>query len=224
MKLIIGPLPRNLPLVVVGLRIKGGKEEEAFSIRNRERTNLIGGFPTRTLCRRRGGERERKVGFGSSGGADSDNWNSRKKVEVNGGSESGRPRLVLQPRSVSVNVSDGSQEGGFGNVAKARGPNPFGSARPREEVLAEKGQDWKKIDEQLESMKIKEAVVGDKKDGFGKRVFGSGNGRAAALPDYRVERSSRKPQSESDDVLQKGSSVMSDNNTKLTVIIYLMCS
>lgn len=104
---------------------------------------------------------------------------------------------------MSLNVSDGSQEGGFGNVAKAKGPNPFGWARPREEVLAEKGQDWKKIDEQLESMKIKEAVVVDKKDGFGKSVSGSGNGRAAALPDDRSERSWRKPQSESCDAHSK---------------------
>ncbi|XLU46550.1 hypothetical protein S245_041364, partial [Arachis hypogaea] len=54
-----------------------------------------------------GFERERKVGFGSSGGEDSDNWN-KKKVEFNGESErseggGGRPRLVLQPRTTPVN-------------------------------------------------------------------------------------------------------------------------
>ncbi|RYR34533.1 hypothetical protein Ahy_A10g049480 [Arachis hypogaea] len=57
-------------------------------------------------------------------------------------------------------VNNESQEGvGNGNsndnVVKPKGPSPFGEARPREEVLAEKGHDWKKIDEQLESMKIK---------------------------------------------------------------------
>ncbi|QHO48377.1 hypothetical protein HN51_000466 [Arachis hypogaea] len=104
-----------------------------------------------------------------------------KKVEFNSGSErseggGGRPRLILQPRTTSVNNE--SQEGagnGDGNVVKPKGPSPFGEVRPREEVLAEKGQDWKKIDEQLESMKIKEAT--EKKESFRKRGFGSGNGR-----------------------------------------------
>ncbi|KAG4979414.1 hypothetical protein JHK85_033372 [Glycine max] len=136
----------------------------------------------------------RVVGFGSSGGADSDNWNT-KKGESNVGSESvgGRPKLVLQPRTVSV-----SDEGVDGNNAgKPKGVNPFGEARPREQVLAEKGQDWKKIDEQLESVKIKEASGGD---GFGKRGFGSSNGGGgrATLPESRTERSWRKPQFDDD--------------------------
>ncbi|XP_027354764.1 eukaryotic translation initiation factor 4B3 [Abrus precatorius] len=148
-----------------------------------------------------GFERERKVGFGSSGGADSDNWN-KKKGEFSVGSErsesgsGGRPKLVLQPRKVSA--SNENQEGGSGNVTKPKGLNPFGEARPREQVLAEKGQDWKKFDEQLESMKIKETNV----DGFGKRAFGSGNssnaGRGASFPDDRTERSWRRPQSDDD--------------------------
>ncbi|BAT91061.1 Eukaryotic translation initiation factor [Vigna angularis] len=156
-----------------------------------------------------GFERERKViGFGSSGGADSNDWN-KKKGESNVGSESvgaggGRPRLVLQPRSLSVSNEGGdgnvgkpkgslsvSNEGGDGNVGKPKGVNPFGEARPREQVLAEKGQDWKKIDEQLESMKIKETGGGD---AFVKRGFGSSNGGGrAALPESRTERSWRKP-------------------------------
>ncbi|KAF7841151.1 eukaryotic translation initiation factor 4B3 [Senna tora] len=142
-----------------------------------------------------GFERERRVGFGSSGGADSDNWN-RKKGEFNGGGGSdrtepagGRPRLNLQPRSLPLSNENPESSG---NVAKPKGPNPFGEARPREEVLAEKGQDWKKIDEQLET-KIKE--TSEKKDGFAKRSFGSGNGRAN-LPEERTERSWRKPESD----------------------------
>ncbi|KAE9616450.1 putative plant specific eukaryotic initiation factor 4B [Lupinus albus] len=139
-----------------------------------------------------GFERERKVGFGfgTSGAADSDNWN-KKKVEVNGGSErpgsgnggGGRPRLVLQPRSMLVS-NESSPDGGNVNVAKPKGANPFGEARPREQVLAEKGQDWKKIDGQLESVKIKETV--EKSDGgFGKKGFGSS-------PEDRTEKSWRK--------------------------------
>ena len=76
------------------------------------------------------------------------------------------------------------------NVGKPKGVNPFGEARPREQVLAEKGQDWKKIDEQLESVKIKETSGGGG-DGFGKRGFGSSNGGGggrAILPESRTER------------------------------------
>ncbi|KAK4284834.1 hypothetical protein QN277_001614 [Acacia crassicarpa] len=141
-----------------------------------------------------GFERERKVGFGSSGGADSDNWN-RKKVESNSGNErsetgSVRPRLVLQPRSMTV---DNENQEGSGTVTKPKGSSPFGEARPREEVLAAKGQDWKKIDEQLDTMKIKDTV--EQKDGFGKRGFGAGSGRAS-LPDDQTERSWRKTKSD----------------------------
>ncbi|XLS49889.1 hypothetical protein HN51_010566 [Arachis hypogaea] len=84
-----------------------------------------------------------------------------------------------------ANRSSGGGDDSFNSVStavlvvlglKERG-SPFGEVRPREEVLAEKGQDWKKIDEQLESMKIKEAAK--KKESFRKRGFGSGNGRGS---------------------------------------------
>ncbi|XP_072062240.1 uncharacterized protein [Arachis hypogaea] len=140
---------------------------------DRDRNRLGGGF------RNYGNDRANRS---SSDGDDTSNSN-KKKVEFNGGSErseggGGRPRLVLQPRTAPVNNE--SQEGagnGNGNVVKPKGPSPFGEVRPREEVLVEKGQDWKKIDEQLESMKIKEAV--EKKESFEKRGFGSGNGRGS---------------------------------------------
>ncbi|XP_034682134.1 eukaryotic translation initiation factor 4B3-like [Vitis riparia] len=146
--------------------------------------------------------RERRGGFDSAsdggGGADSESW-GRKKEEGSGnanGSAGSRPKLILQPRTVPVN--DGQQPGS-GSVAKPKGPNPFGEARPREEVLAEKGQDWKEIEEKLESVKLKDVGspgVGQT-DGpsFGKRSFGSGNARAS-LPESRTEKSWRKPESE----------------------------
>ncbi|XAR59054.1 hypothetical protein NMG60_11014685 [Bertholletia excelsa] len=172
--------------------------------------------------RRFEGQRERRVGFQSSGGADSENWLKKKEEEgrrfgngagsfdslrerrggfdlaANGGADvdnwvkkreevsvGGRPRLNLQPRTVPV--GDGQQNGS----AKPKGSNPFGEARPREEVLKEKGQDWKEVDVKLDSMKIKE--IGASKDGaaFGKRSFGSGNGKAIT-PEGRTERSWRK--------------------------------
>jgi len=38
-------------------------------------------------------------------------------------------------------------------VVKTEKPNPFGAARPREEVLADKGLDWKKVDLEIEAKK-----------------------------------------------------------------------
>ncbi|WVZ23169.1 hypothetical protein V8G54_001713, partial [Vigna mungo] len=71
-------------------------------------------------------EREKKViGFGSGGGVNSNDWN-KKKGESNVSNESigaggGRPRLVLQPLSLSV-----SNEGGDGNVEKPKGAKETG--------------------------------------------------------------------------------------------------
>ncbi|XP_059654018.1 eukaryotic translation initiation factor 4B3-like [Cornus florida] len=128
--------------------------------------------------------RERRGGFesGMNGGTDSDNWGKKREEFV--GSE--RPKLNLQPRKLPV--GDG-QQNGTGSPAKPKASNPFGDARPREEVLKEKGQDWKEIDEKLESIKIKETTEGPS---FGKRSFGSGNGRAS-FPEGRDGRSWRKP-------------------------------
>ncbi|XP_077220679.1 eukaryotic translation initiation factor 4B3-like [Tasmannia lanceolata] len=129
---------------------------------------------------KRGGGFEMFQKEGLNGG-DSDSW-GRKKEEG-----SGRPRIVLQPRTVPVSNGEG--------LARAKGSNPFGEARPREEVLAEKGQDWKMIDEKIESMKIKELGSGGL-DGpsFGKKSFGSGNGRGG-LSEDRTEMNWRKTDS-----------------------------
>ncbi|CAL0304290.1 unnamed protein product [Lupinus luteus] len=175
----------------VGFGFSGAADSDNW---NRKKVESNSGFESGNATG--GFERERKSGFGTSGAADSDNWN-KKKVEVNGGSErpgsgnggGGRPRLVLQPRSTSVS-NESSPDGGNVNVAKPKGASPFGEARPREQVLAEKGQDWKKIDEQLESVKIKETV--EKSDGgFGKKGFGSGNVHGTS-PEDRTEKSWRK--------------------------------
>nr|XP_010934180.1 eukaryotic translation initiation factor 4B3 [Elaeis guineensis] len=137
------------------------------------------------------GPRERRGGFdkfkreGSNGGPDSDTW-VKKREEASSG---GRPRLALQPRPLHLakgsneELSRGEQP--KGPTEKSKGSNPFGGARPREEVLSEKGQDWKKIDEKLEAMKIREAPP--ERPSFGK--MGSGPG---SLPENRMERSWRK--------------------------------
>ncbi|KAE8716573.1 hypothetical protein F3Y22_tig00110114pilonHSYRG00328 [Hibiscus syriacus] len=61
-----------------------------------------------------------------------------------GGFREERPRLVLDPPRGEVNES----------AVKTNKPNPFGAARPREQVLAEKGLDWKKLDSDIESKKV----------------------------------------------------------------------
>ncbi|KAE8705507.1 hypothetical protein F3Y22_tig00110429pilonHSYRG01474 [Hibiscus syriacus] len=61
-----------------------------------------------------------------------------------GGFREERPRLVLDPPRGEVNES----------AVKTNKPNPFGAARPREQVLAEKGLDWKKLDSEIESKKV----------------------------------------------------------------------
>ena len=55
-----------------------------------------------------------------------------------------RPRLVLDPKKGEVVGSE---------PARSNRPNPFGAARPREEILAEKGLDWKKLDSEIEAKK-----------------------------------------------------------------------
>lgn len=121
-------------------------------------------------------------------GGDSDNW-GRRKEESNGAGPGGRPKLVLQPRTLPVS-------NGNGTVPKPKGSSPFGEARPREEVLAEKGKDYKEIDEKLEAVKINKEEKGERGDvaaSFGRRSFGSGRGGSGS-GNERTERSWRKPE------------------------------
>ncbi|XP_022726068.1 eukaryotic translation initiation factor 4B2-like [Durio zibethinus] len=79
-------------------------------------------------------------GFRDSG-PEHDRWSR-------GGGGSGfreeRPRLVLDPPRGEVNEQ----------LVKTNKPNPFGAARPREEVLAEKGLDWRKVDSEIEAKRV----------------------------------------------------------------------
>lgn len=70
-----------------------------------------------------------------------DRWSRGAPVET----EQQRPRLVLDPRKGDGSVNE--------SPVKTNKPNPFGAARPREEVLAEKGYDWKKLDSEIEAKK-----------------------------------------------------------------------
>ncbi|XVE48902.1 hypothetical protein DITRI_Ditri01bG0039100 [Diplodiscus trichospermus] len=138
--------------------------------------------------RRFGGGFERRSSFDSLQSRDSprdlDNWGKKKEEAGSDGGSSGvRPKLVLQPRTVPV-TEEGIKDV---NLAKPKGANPFGEARPREEVLKEKGKDWKEIDEKLGAVKIKETVAVAEKERGGKASLG--NARAP------VERSWRKSES-----------------------------
>ncbi|GMH01554.1 hypothetical protein Nepgr_003393 [Nepenthes gracilis] len=73
---------------------------------------------------------------------DSDRWRRGDGRE----NDTGRPRLVLDPPKGNSAVNELP-------VVKTNKPNPFGEARPREEVLSEKGLDWKKLDLEIDSKK-----------------------------------------------------------------------
>ncbi|XP_058101958.1 eukaryotic translation initiation factor 4B2-like [Magnolia sinica] len=87
----------------------------------------------------------RSGGFGSGfrdSTLDSDRWGRGgppRDVERE------RPRLVLDPPRV--------EGGGSMNEPGRTRPSPFGAARPREDVLAEKGLDWRKVDSEIEVRK-----------------------------------------------------------------------
>ncbi|PIM97930.1 hypothetical protein CDL12_29592 [Handroanthus impetiginosus] len=159
----------------------GGADSDNWAKRKEEEGRRIGGAFDSL--------RERRGGF-ESNGSDSDSW-GRKKEE---GSVGGRPRLNLQPRTLPVAEGQKSE---IANVVKPKGSNPFGEARPREEVLKEKGQDWKEIEEKLESTKIKEVVSARPTDGPAatKRSFWSSNGRDRSHLDEKTERAWRRPES-----------------------------
>ncbi|KAL8157987.1 hypothetical protein AgCh_002624 [Apium graveolens] len=106
--------------------------------------------------RRRGGGFERDESWGKK-------REDVMRPKLNLGEEEGRERCRLLRRC----------NGGVVGAVKPKGSNLFGNARPREEVLKEKGQDWKEVDETLESLKLKEKEAAGLSDGpsFGKRSF-----------------------------------------------------
>ncbi|OEL27978.1 Eukaryotic translation initiation factor 4B3 [Dichanthelium oligosanthes] len=100
-------------------------------------------------------------GFNRDGGPDADSW-SRKEEMNNGGA--GRPRLNLQKRSLPLangtdrekqeDSSDNKEDEREEQQPRSSSSNPFGAARPREEVLAAKGEDWRKEEPKVEKQEI----------------------------------------------------------------------
>ncbi|KAL3613972.1 hypothetical protein CASFOL_042046 [Castilleja foliolosa] len=128
---------------------------------------------------------------------DSESWGRRRDDASGGGSGGGRPKLNLQPRTLPVvevqpkviDVQEKVVEVADVVVNKPRASNPFGEARPREEVLKEKGQDWKEIDEKLEFVKVKESSWAD----AAKRGFWGANGKDRLQVEGKTENAWRKP-------------------------------
>lgn len=85
-------------------------------------------------------------GFRDSG-VEPDRWTRGAPVPQRD-SERERPRLRLDPPKGDAPVTVNNEP-----PVKTNKPNPFGAARPREEVLAEKGVDWKKADSEFEAKK-----------------------------------------------------------------------
>ncbi|KAF8652943.1 hypothetical protein HU200_062373 [Digitaria exilis] len=86
-----------------------------------------------------GGFRDSPVSTDSS-----DRWS--RAAPINGERE--RPRLVLDPpkREASATPTPPAEAG------RSR-PSPFGAARPREDVLTDKGLDWKKMETEIDQKK-----------------------------------------------------------------------
>jgi hypothetical protein len=93
---------------------------------------------------------------GSFGSMNAERWGGRRE-EGFGFSDRHRerPRLVLhppsRPRNDSLRASPLSDAPQVDAPKPKSKPNPFGFARPREEVLAKRGEDWKKLESDIES-------------------------------------------------------------------------
>ncbi|KAK1415763.1 hypothetical protein QVD17_31549 [Tagetes erecta] len=80
-------------------------------------------------------------GFRNSGGPEQpDRWSRGVNLDREPVTE--RQRLVLDPPKGESSIEA---------VSRSNKPNPFGNARPREEILSEKGFDWRKTDLELDA-------------------------------------------------------------------------
>ncbi|KAL1556752.1 eukaryotic translation initiation factor 4B2-like [Salvia divinorum] len=86
-------------------------------------------------------QQSRNTSFGSR--PETDRW-TRNESFGSGFSKPELDRLSRSEQNPSLSLSSHKIEGAEG--VKVNKPNPFGAARPREDVLAEKGLDWKKMD------------------------------------------------------------------------------
>ncbi|XP_042011081.1 eukaryotic translation initiation factor 4B2-like [Salvia splendens] len=90
----------------------------------------------------------RNSSFGSR--TETDRW-ARNESFGSGFSKPESDRWSRSEQNHSLSLSSPTIESAEG--VKVNKPNPFGAARPREEVLAEKGLDWKKMDSDVADKK-----------------------------------------------------------------------
>ncbi|KAK3223472.1 hypothetical protein Dsin_010497 [Dipteronia sinensis] len=135
--------------------------------------------PFQSLQSQDSGRQNRYGGLGSGGGAgfsradDVDNWTAIKKPIPTRSSTFGSGFRNSGPEPDRWTRGGGGGGGGFRDertklnldppkldfvandtvTVKTDRPNPFGAARPREQVLAEKGLDWKKLEMDIENKK-----------------------------------------------------------------------
>ncbi|XP_075482056.1 eukaryotic translation initiation factor 4B2-like [Primulina tabacum] len=112
------------------------------------------------------------TGGGGSRADDVDSWASMKKPfslsqqqqsrSSSFGSGFSRPETERWTRNEAQRLVLESPKDEAEVVTKAHKPNPFGTARPREEVLAVKGLDWKKLDMDLEVKKQPHSTSGSR--------------------------------------------------------------
>ncbi|MQL88332.1 hypothetical protein Taro_020885 [Colocasia esculenta] len=84
-------------------------------------------------------------GYRSSAPEDSDRWARGTGGQFPSNGDRERPRLVLDPPK--------GDAGAPSEPVKTTRPSPFGAARPREEILAEKGLDWRRLEAEIETKK-----------------------------------------------------------------------
>lgn len=101
-------------------------------------------------------QQTRSSSFGSGfSRPEPDRWS---RNEQSFGSGFSRPEPDRWARSEQKLVSNSPKN--EVETAKVNKPNPFGAARPREDVLAEKGLDWKKLDLEIDVKKQQSSVTG----------------------------------------------------------------
>ncbi|KAH6825272.1 hypothetical protein C2S53_006996 [Perilla frutescens var. hirtella] len=88
-----------------------------------------------------------------------DRW-ARNESFGSGFSRPEPDRWARGEQNPSLSLSLSSPKSEVTEAVKVNKPNPFGAARPREEVLAEKGLDWKKLDSEIGEKKLQHSVSG----------------------------------------------------------------
>ncbi|KAL5718058.1 hypothetical protein ACHQM5_010997 [Ranunculus cassubicifolius] len=127
----------------------GGRQDRYSSLGGGSRADDVDNWASgkKPLPARSTGGSSFGSGFRDPAATDADRWTRTGPLpsrEVEPSRE--RTRLVFAPPS-------GGGDGNSNDVVKTTRASPFGAARPREEILAEKGLDYKQLDSDIETKK-----------------------------------------------------------------------